>query len=657
MKIYITLIVCIFTIIVQAQELELPFKFGEIPTQEFDMKFYAKDSSASAVVLYEKALAEVVLVNDYLRLQTTYYHKIKIFNKSGNKYASISIPLYNTLKSYEKAIDINGITHNYENGKDFKTFLINKNIFKNKESEHWKEVTFTLPNVKNGSIIEYTYTIQSPYFFNFTGWDFQSDIPKKYSELHSLIPGNWKYNKRLLGYKKLDINRQKLKVGCLSFPGLGTAANCEDLTYAMKDIPAFKEESFLTSKKNYLSHIAFELAEYISFNGAKNIYSTTWNKVDKKFRNDYAIGRQLNRIEYTKKLLPLNLFTENDTLKRAIKVYHYIQNYFKWNGEYHVTKYVDFKKAFKLKSGNATEINIALCNALNAAGIPSKIMLLSTRKNGLPTYVHPVLTDFNYAIAIAEIGGSFYELDASYKLIPFGMLPFKVLNSYGRLMDFKKGSYWQDIKVPRNVKSTIINLKFKESVLSGLMRIKSNAFTAYRKRDALITKGEEKYKKEFENNSEMNELIIDSYRVRNLKNLEKMLLEDFKISFENESDDEDLLIINPYFDRQSSNPFNLKERTYPIDFGYKQTETYRLIFSIPEGYEISSVPINKTLTLENNTASLIGKTTIRGNQIIIDYTLKINKPIFLPKEYGSLKNFFKSIIDLQSEVIILKKKL
>ena len=223
-------------------------------------------------------------------------------------------------------------------------------------------------------------------------------------------------------------------------------------------------------------------------------------------------------------------------------------------------------------------------------------------------------------------------------------------------MDFKKGSFWQDIKAPRNVKSTSINLKFSEGVLNGLMRIKSNAFTAYRKRDALITKGEEKYKKEFENNSEMNELIIDSYRVRNLKNLEKMLLEDFKISFENESDNEDLLIINPYFDRQSSNPFKLTKRTYPIDFGFNQTEIYRLIFSIPEGYEISSVPKNKTLILENNTASLIGKTTIRGTQVIIEYTLKINKPIFLPKEYNSLKNFFKSIIDLQSQFIILKKK-
>jgi len=604
-----------------AQDLKLPFKFGNVPTSEFNLKYYAKDSSANAVVLYEKALAKVILVHDYLRLETTYYHKIKIFNKNSAKYASISIPIYNSLKSQERVIDIKGITHNYNNGIDVKMYLNKKNIFTNKVNDHWKEVTFTLPNIKNGSIIEYSYKLQSPFFYNFTGWDFQGDIPKKYSELHSLIPGNWKYNKKLIGFKKLDVNESKIKYGCFSFTGLERAADCEDLTYVMKDVPAFKKEPYLTAKKNYLSHITFELAEYQSFKGRTSKYTTSWKEVDRNFRNDLAIGRQLKKIDYTKKLLPADLFTEKDTLKRAIKVYHYIQNYFKWNGKYHVTKSVDFKKAFKSKTGNATEINIALCNALNAVGIPTKLMLVSTRKNGLPTYVHPVLNDFNYAIAAAEIGGVFYQLDASYKLMPFAMLPFKALNSYGRLMDFKNGSYWQDIKAPRNVQSTTINLKFSEGVLNGLMRIKSNAFTAYNKRDDLVNKGEEKYKEAFENKSEMNELVIDSYRVRNLENLEKMLVEDFKISFENESDNEDLLIINPYLDKYTTNPFKLNERTYPIDFGYTQSENYHFVFSVPEGYEISSVPKNKILTLENNTASLNGKTTINGRQIIIDYKL------------------------------------
>lgn len=651
------LITLLFIFKSRAQDLELPFKFGVIPQDEFDMEFYVKDSTADAVVLYEKALAKVVMVNNRLRLQTTYYYKIKIFDKNDNEHASVAIPLYNNLKSHEKVIKIKGITHNLENGKDVKTFLDKKSIFTTKESEHWKEVKFTLPNIKKGSIIEYTFTKQSPYFYNFTGWYFQSDIPKIYSELHSLIPGNWSYNKRLIGYKKLDIKKQKIKKACFTFVGLEKATDCEDLTYAMKDVPAFKKEVYLTSKENYLSHIAFELAEQHYFNGATEKYTKTWKDVDKKFRFEYEIGKQLKRIDYTKKLIPSEFFSESDTLKKAINIYHFIQNYFRWNEEYHVFKSVDFKKAFKLKTGNATEINIALCNALNAAGIPTKLMLLSTRENGLPTYVHPVLSDFNYAIAVVKINNFLYELDASIKQIPFGMLPFKVLNSYGRVMDFKRGSYWLDIKAPRNVKTTAINLKFNDGVLNGLMRISSSAYTAHRKRDDLVNKGEKKYLKALEDNSEMNELLIESYRVRNLDKLEKLLLEDFKISFENESDNENLLIINPYLNRTTSNPFQLKKRNYPVDFGYPETEQYRLDFTVPEGYTISSVPKNINMSLENNAAILVGKSTVNGKHITIDYIMKINKVTFLPKEYSRLKNFFKNIIDLQNDIIVLKKKL
>jgi transglutaminase-like putative cysteine protease len=640
----------------QAQDLELPFKFGDIPPSEFALKYYEKDSTANAVVLYEKALAKVVVINNNIRLQTTYYYKIKIFNKEGYKYASVNIPLYNSLKSHEKVVKIKAITHNLKNGNDSKIFLNKESIFTSKINAFWKEIKFTLPNIEKGSIIEYTYTKQSPYFYNFTGWYFQSDIPKIYSELHSLIPGNWSYNKRLIGYKTLDVKKQKIKKGCFVFVGLEKAADCEDLTYAMKDVPAFKKEIYLTSKDNYLSHIAFELSEEHSFSGITEKYTKTWKDVDKKFRFEYELGKQLKRIDYTRKLLPPELFSENDTLKKAINIYHYIQNHFKWNEEYHVFKSVDFKKAFKLKTGNATEINIALSNALNAAGIPTKLMLLSTRENGLPTYVHPILSDFNYAIAVVKIKGFLYELDASIKQIPFGMLPFKALNSYGRVMDFKKGSYWLDIKAPRNVKTTAINLKFNEGVLNGFMRITSSAFTAHRKREALTIKGEKKYLKELEDNSEMNELLIESYRARNIDKLEKMLLEDFKISFENESDNENLLIINPYLDRTTSNPFQLKKRNYPVDFGYPETEQYRLDFTVPEGYSISSVPKNMNISLENNDAILVGKSTVNGKHITIDYIIKINKVTFLPKEYEHLKNFYKNIIDLQSGVIILKRQ-
>ncbi|MFK5890699.1 MAG: hypothetical protein QM486_08215 [Flavobacteriaceae bacterium] len=655
-NLYLVLLL-IFALKINAQDIQLPYKFGNVPINELKMPFYSKDSSANAVVLYEKALAKKVFSNGYILTETTFYFKIKIFNKSDKDYTAKSIYLHHTLKQHDKLKKLKVVTHNLKNNKDVETYLSKKNIYKTRESEYWEKVNFTAPNVENGSVIEIMYTVQSPFDFNFTGWTFQGEIPKVYSELHALIPGNWKYNKRLIGFRKLDIKEQKIRPKCFFVIGLEKEADCEDLTYAMKDVPAFKKEKYMTDEDNYKSRIAFELSEYHGFDERVFKYTKTWKDVDTKLKYEFGFGAQLKKIDYTKKLLPQELYVGNDTLKTAKKIYHYIQNYFKWDEKYHIFKDVDFKQAFKNKTGNATEINIALCNALNAAGIKSNLILISTRENGLPTYVHPILSDFNYAIVLARVGAQFYELDAASKLTPFGVLPIRDLNAYGRVLDFEKGSYWIDIKPTKSVSLTSLNLTLNDSIVNGFMRISTNAYNAINKRDLLINLGLGRYKKNFIEDFGANDLQIDVYRNKNLTNLDKPLIEDFKITFSNEPEDSDasLIFINPFFNKLKSNPFKLAQRTYPVDFGYLQSENYRIAITIPAIYSISSVPKNYNTILEGNTASLTSTTLVKGQSIVINYKISINKDKFLPAEYQKLKAFFKSIIDLQNEEIVLKK--
>ncbi len=656
MKYILTLSLLLFITKSQAQKLELPFKFGHVPLSELNLKYYAKDSTANAVVLYEKALAKMIVANNYILLQTDYYYKIKIFNQNGFDNATKSIYLYNTNKRREKLENLVVLTHNLANGVDNKTSLGKDNIFKSRENEHWREIKFTAPNVKKGSVIEIKYTTRSPFFFNFVGWSFQGDIPKIYSELHSLIPGNWVYNKKLVGFKHLDVKKQSIKKRCFFFIGLEDEADCVDLTYGMKDVPAFKTEKYLSSKKNYLSRIAFELSEYHHFDGRVDKYTKTWKDVDKKLKYNAELGGQLKKIDFTKKQLPIKLFEESDTLKKAIGIYHYIQNNFKWNEKYPQITDTNIKNTFKNKVGSAIDINLILCDALNAAGIESKLMLAATRNKGFPTYVHPVLSDFNYAIVFTKIGKVYYELDAGQKLLGFGTLPFKILNSYGRILDFDKGSFWQDIIPTRRNKTTSINLKLNKDSFSGFMRITTNLYSAKNKRDEILNDGVDKYKKLFADSFESEDLNISAYRNLNLNNYEKPLIEDFKIEFDNQSNDDDLFIINPFYDKIESNPFQLKKRTYPVDFGYPRTDNYRITYIIPKNYQISSVPKDVNLILKNNAGSFISKSIIKGQSIIINYKININHVSFSPADYNQIKSLFSQIIDYQNEVIILKKK-
>ena len=67
-----------------------------------------------------------------------------------------------------------------------KTYLLDKDIFTLKESENWTVKKFTLPNIKEGTVIEYKYSIISPYL-SIDDWDFQSNIPKIKSEFDASI--------------------------------------------------------------------------------------------------------------------------------------------------------------------------------------------------------------------------------------------------------------------------------------------------------------------------------------------------------------------------------------------------------------------------------------------------------------------------------------
>ena len=130
-------------------------------------------------------------------------------------------------------------------------------IFNVDEYPRYSIKRFTFPNVKDGSILEYTYRKESYFFSNFGNWQFQSDLPKVYSELYTKIPGNMKYNRTLYGSKSLDINNAEIEKNCFTLPGYGKNADCEAATYGMKPIISHQRVEFsLLSLEQIINQIS-----------------------------------------------------------------------------------------------------------------------------------------------------------------------------------------------------------------------------------------------------------------------------------------------------------------------------------------------------------------------------------------------------------------
>ena len=77
---------------------------------------------------------------------------------------------------------------------------------------------------------------------------------------------------------------------------------------------------------------------------------------------------------------------------------------------------------------------------------------------------------------------------------------------------------------------------------------------------------------------------------------------------------------------------------------------------IPDGYEVESIPLSRTMKLPDNSIVVSYNIQTDANVITIVYKRSINKNLFLPNEYLDLKEFYNQLVKKHSEQIILKKK-
>lgn len=622
---------------------------GKTSLEEIQLNIYEKDSTAKAVVLYEHANLYLDPENDY-KTRVDYYYRIKILSKEGFDKANISINVYKKAR----AINIKGITYNLSDiGSKHVTKLKEDQIFTVDNTNKWKTKRFSLPNIKVGSVIEYSYSVISPYL-GIEDWSFQSDIPKIKSEFDAAVLGNYKYNIRLVGFLHLDKNNPSVKKNCVYIDGLGEG-DCAIYSFGMDDIPAFKEEEYMLSKKNFISRLIFDLESYTSPKGVIEKYTNTWRNADKKLKSIF-FNNQTSKKYFFKKRLSDSILNNPNNLERAKNVYDFIQKHYTWNSRYWNSNDEKVKNAFNEKTGSAGEINLSLFNALRAANIECNLVILSTRNNGLPTTLYPVIFDFNYVIVKAKIDNNEYFLDATDRFLPFGQVPERCLNGKAREINFKKESNWLIVQ-PQFIssKKSVAKLTLNENGdISGDLRVTSKGYDAINRRKEINIFNTDDYIDDFEN--KFIDLEIEKYSVKNHGNLEKPLQELFKLKITSDEQLTKTSRINPFlFERVKINPFKLKERNYPVDYGYARRNNYYLSLEVPNNYKIKSIPKNVAITLPKKGGIYILKAVQKDNIINIYVRMHIRKKTFTASEYDVLKSFYNQIIKSQESSIIFQK--
>ena len=654
-KILFLPLLLLFSTTIFAQDQLFNLKSTEVNLAELNADSYSRDTTANAFYIYENGHSRFDNGNDY-NLLTDYEAKIKILNKEGFDHANVKIRLHKGSSGKEKLHELKATTHYIENGQVKIQHLSPDKIF-TEENPDYDLVKFTFPAVQPGAVLVYSYQKESPYIFNFKTWWFQEDIPKMYSRFLAVIPGNYRYNIKMVGNLKLAEENNDIKKNCFQIRGYPNAADCSRSEYVMKDIPAFKEEKYLTSAYNYICRLEYELGEFVRPDGYKQKYTKTWDDVDKELLSDNDLGKQLRKTRWVRDVLPKSISKLPNDLEKAQTIYNFVKDNYTWNGEYKIFKDVSIKDLLEEKTGNVSAINILLHNLYKEEGFDVLPVLSSTRSNGIPTQLYPVLSEFNYLMVQLKVDGQKYLLDATEKNANFGLMPFRTLNRYGRLLDFEEGSSWIDLE-PQGFSAIVLQDSLKLNPDGTTTGVSSHAFSGYHAlntRNTLKDLDKEEIfntlanpNKETKSTSattlhadELNESVIITYELNNSSQ---------KIN--------DLIYLNPFsFKFFSENPFKMQERTYPIDFGYKDAYTYNIRIEIPEGHEVVELPEQKMLSLPEKGGQLFFVVQQLDEKVIsINCRVTFPKAVYGAGYYLYLKKFFTEMMNIQEHSLIVVKK-
>ena len=167
-----------------------PVKFGKISAEDFKTSVYSIDSNAPAVVIADIGTSSITgNSKGWFSIEFKHFKRIHILKKGAYDLADVEIPLYTDGRNEEQLQNLKAYTYNIENGKVVEVKLDSKSgVFQDKLSKNHLVKKFTFPAIKEGSIIEYEYTVHSDFIFNLQPWEFQGAYPRLWSEYNVSIP-------------------------------------------------------------------------------------------------------------------------------------------------------------------------------------------------------------------------------------------------------------------------------------------------------------------------------------------------------------------------------------------------------------------------------------------------------------------------------------
>jgi len=645
------------------------YRYGKVSKEELMETQNDLYPEADATVLYREHKSYFQYRQDEgYTLYTQVFERIKIYNQDGFDWANQSFRTYNFGSNREKIENLKATTYNMDGNSIKKDKLSRSALFEERVSNYYMQHKFTLPNIKEGSVIEFTYTVSSP-FTRIEDIDLQYTIPIRKEVVEVKVPEYYVYNNFGNPQSGLVYNYERdskeISVDFNARTGLGSAnrnataggtGKYKEIQYKLDEvnIPPLKKEDYVDNLNNYRAKSIWELSMINWPDEMPKTFTTDWEAVTKRIYDSDGFVNELNKTDYYASDLAAALADATDPLDKANRILFAVQSKMTWNGYLGYYPEKGVKKAFKEGTGNVGDINLMLVSMLRSANLNAHPVLVSSKSHGIPVF--PTLQGFNYVIAGMEYNGKLYLLDATSNFSGINLLPTRAMNWQGRLIKPDGTSNWvglypgfasQDITYAQaEINGTELSANIRQRLTGHLAR-------RYRVKNY---------------DTQLEEQLTDLQPGENIARFDALEVKDLlsgkpfvNLSYTANSStlieeiNDELYVAPMMFLAHMENPFKADTRDYPIFFGYPKTEKYNITIKIPEGYKVTSIPSSSGATLANDGGSYTYLIKEAPGMIQLSVVLELKSPIVLSDDYEHVKGMFSEIVEKESEKIVLSK--
>ena len=633
--------------------------FGKVDKADLEMKDCSFDKGADAVVLIDYGniyYDRGTVANSVFKTVFERRTRIKILKEKGISQSDIAIPYY-THNNEERVFKLNANTYNLdETGKIITTEVKKNSIYSKKIDGNYSKMTIVFPEVKAGSIIEYSYSIERE-TYNLRNWYFQGRIPVRYSEYQLTVPQIFRFSVLPLVRDTIE-DKQKVIEESISLDNGSLETKSLKSNYIMHNLPGVKNEPFMGSAKDYMQRLEFQMTQIYYSESYVVDLSVKWQDVIKNQLNkNEDFGLQLQKTVSSAETLVDEAKQMADEELKMKFIYNAIRKTINWNGdEEYVYTDKGIVKTWETKTGNVADINLLLINLLNDAGIKAVPILFSTRDHGLVTPNYPTINQFNTVMAYVALKDKIFVLDGTDKTISYKLIPEKVVNTSGFIVEGETGR-WKNMLSGKS-KYKVMAAVQGEIDEAGLM--KGNGLvncSDYARAQRVKEWNEDKQK--FKDKYFIKPypgLQIEEITINNADADSLPLEQKVKFSSQlNSSGEYRYFSVNLFSDLEK-NLFVADTRVADVDFGVQQEYIIFGNYTIPPGYVFDGVPENIAMTTPNKDIVFNRVTNVEENLLNVRITVEFKNTFYTADSYPGFREFYKKLMDKLNEQVVIKKK-